>query len=54
MQLKKQMKQLQESLQVLKTEISEQLALIAQDKKDEKEKEYAKRFEQTRHRSHTA
>lgn len=35
-------------------ELQQQLALIAQDKKDEKEKEYAKRFKQTRHCSHTA
>ena len=44
----------QQELQQLKSEISEQLTLIAQDKKDEKEKEYAKRFKQTRHCRHTA
>lgn len=54
MQLKKQMKQLQESLQVLKSEISEQLALVSKDKAHEKEREDAKRFKQTRHCRHTA
>lgn len=54
MQLKKQMKQLQESLQVLKSEISEQLALVSKDKAHEKEREDAKRREQTWHCRHTA
>lgn len=44
----------QQELQQLKSEISEQLALIAQDKKDEKEKEYAKRFKQAWNCSYTA
>lgn len=54
MQLKKQMKQLQESLQFLKSEISEQLFLIEKDKEHEKEREDAKRREQTWHCRHTA
>ncbi|MFD2867577.1 hypothetical protein ACFSY7_03535 [Kurthia populi] len=54
MQLKKQMKQLQESLQVLKSEISEQLFLIEQDKAHEKERGNEKRFKQARDCSHTA
>lgn len=52
--IQKKTKQLQESLQLLKSEISEQLALIEQDKQSEKENEYAKRFKQTRDCSHAA
>ena len=44
----------QQELQQLKSEISEQLALIEKDKEDEKEKEYAKRREQKGHCRHTA
>lgn len=44
----------QQELQQLKSEISEQLALIEKDKEDEKEKEYAKRFKQAWNCSYTA
>lgn len=44
----------QQELQQLKSEISEQLALIEKDKADEKETEYAKRFKQAWNCSYTA
>ena len=52
--IQKKTKQLQESLQLLKSEISEQLFLIEQDKQYEKERENEKRREQTWDCGHTA
>jgi len=51
--IQKKTKQLQESLQLLKSEILEQLFLVEQDKAHEKERENEKRFKQARDCSHT-
>lgn len=48
-QLKKETVQMQQSLCELKSEISEQIALINADKALEKEREYAKRYKQAWH-----